>query len=270
MRTRTGTRRNATRAILRSSENAPARSRPLDRRCRRAQPVDRCCRRCSTRSAAAAGSTWRAFTAGVFCTSTLGGLVLVFGPGRALLALRLAPAAPRRPPARDRSRARRFSPLPCSSGSPARRSHAGWPSSARGPAARRCSSAPGSWLTELPTAFPYFARAGRDHRGHAQLARRRRRSSLAYNVVFVRPLLALLAILTLERRARRGDRGQAARPRDPPCADRAARAARRARRRAADLRARSPRSATCACRGRAPATPSRPPRREPRPPRRRG
>ena len=104
MRTRTGTRRNATRAILRSS-------RP-------------CCSSLLVVSIAAVDSLnpstllpallyalgrngrrdVAAFTAGVFAVSTAGGLVLVFGPGRALLALRLAAAPARAAPARGRGR----------------------------------------------------------------------------------------------------------------------------------------------------------------------
>ncbi len=86
MRTRTATRRNATRAILRSSQHRAAdrfsssRS-PLSTRSTRR----RCCPRSSTPSAATVVRDVAAFTAGVFAVSTAGGLILVFGPGRALL-----------------------------------------------------------------------------------------------------------------------------------------------------------------------------------------
>lgn len=135
-----------------------------------------------------------AFTAGVFAVSTAGGLVLVFGPGQALLAVVSHP----RPHVQHLVEAA-----------------AGvlflaaavllWLTRAR--FARRLAEqrprmrgsalllGAGIMATELPTAFPYFAalvavtEGTRNTTAAVGLV-------LAYNVVFVAPLLFVLAVLT--------------------------------------------------------------------------
>jgi cytochrome c biogenesis protein CcdA len=140
------------------------------------------------------------FTAGVFTVSTAGGLVLVFGPGRALLAVVSHPrphvvhlieiaagvliliAAVVLWLARARVTRRLTEQRPRTGGS-----------------ALLLSA--GIMATELPTAFPYFgalvAISEGAHSTAADVA-----LVLLYNVVFVAPLLALLAILAVS-----GDRG---------------------------------------------------------------
>ncbi len=141
-----------------------------------------------------------AFTLGVFGTSTIGGLVLVFGPGRALLAFA------------SRPRPHLLHLLELAAGAVilaaalftwltrhriARRLSEQRP--------RRSGSAllvgAGIMATELPTAVPYFAALVAVTEGtHSWLAATA--LVLAYNVVFVAPLLVVVAILALS-----GERG---------------------------------------------------------------
>jgi cytochrome c biogenesis protein CcdA len=136
-----------------------------------------------------------AFTAGVFAVSTAGGLVLVFGPGRALLAVVSHPrprvvhlieaaagllvliAAVVLWLVRARVARRLMEQRPRTSGS-------------------ALLLGAGIMATELPTAFPYFGALVAISEGA--------RSTVAdvalvllYNVVFVAPLLALIAILAV-------------------------------------------------------------------------
>lgn len=136
-----------------------------------------------------------AFTAGVFAVSTAGGLVLVFGPGRALLAVVSHPrphvvhlieaaagvliliAAVVLWLVRARVARRLAEQRPRTGGS-------------------ALVLGAGIMATELPTAFPYFgalvAVSEGAHSTSADIA-----LVLAYNLVFIAPLLALLAILTV-------------------------------------------------------------------------
>ena len=141
-----------------------------------------------------------AFTAGVFAVSTAGGLVLVFGPGRALLAIVSHP----RPHIvhiveavagvfllglavflwvkRGQLRARLSQQRAGTGGS------ALWIGA-------------GIMATELPTALPYFAALIAITEGaHGVVAPLT--LVLAYNIVFVAPLLALLALILVA-----GERG---------------------------------------------------------------
>jgi cytochrome c biogenesis protein CcdA len=136
-----------------------------------------------------------AFTAGVFAVSTAGGLVLVFGPGRALLAVI---SHPRPHVVRLIEVAAGLLILIAAV--------ALW--LARGRVARRLAEqrprtggsalllGAGIMATELPTAFPYFgalvAVSEGAHSTSADIA-----LVLAYNLVFASPLLTLLAILAV-------------------------------------------------------------------------
>src|SRR6266516_934552 len=142
------------------------------------------------------------FTAGVFAASTLGGLLLVFGPGQALLALVSHP------------RPRVVHALEAGAGLLliavaaflwVTRAHV-----ARRLAQERIRRRSGALLlgaaimtTELPTALPYFGVLVAVTEG-ANSALVRLLLVLAYNAVFVAPLLALLAVL-----AASGERGAA-------------------------------------------------------------
>ena len=135
-----------------------------------------------------------AFTTGVFAVSTAGGLVLVFGPGQALLAVVSHPR-PRVQHLVEAAAGLLFLAAAVVL----------WLTRAR--FARRLAEqrprlrgsalllGAGIMATELPTAFPYFAALVAVTEGT--------RSTiasiglvLAYNVVFVAPLLFVLAILT--------------------------------------------------------------------------
>ena len=142
------------------------------------------------------------FAAGVFAASTLGGLLLVFGPGQALLALVSHP------------RPRVVHAIEAGAGLLLvavaaflwlTRAHV-----ERRLAQERIRRRRGALLlgaaimsTELPTALPYFgALVAVTEGAHSALVRLL--LVLAYNAVFVAPLLALLAVL-----AASGERGAA-------------------------------------------------------------
>ncbi len=151
-----------------------------------------------------------AFTAGVFGVSTLGGLALLFGPGRALL------AHVARPSAHTQHLIEALTGVALLVAALLL-----W--ILRGRIGRRLRSArrrngrsalalgAGIMAVELPTAFPYFAGLIATVEG-GQSALTDAALVLLYNVVFVAPLLTLLVLVT---------RGGA-------LADRVARAARRA------------------------------------------
>jgi cytochrome c biogenesis protein CcdA len=143
-----------------------------------------------------------AFTAGVFATSTAGGLVLVFGPGQALLAIVSHP------------RPRIVHAVEAGAGLVllavavflwVKRADV-----ARRLARQRVRRERGALLlgvaimaTELPTALPYFGTLVAIVEGaHSNLARLLLVG--LYNIVFVAPLLVLLAVL-----AASGERGAA-------------------------------------------------------------
>jgi cytochrome c biogenesis protein CcdA len=141
-----------------------------------------------------------AFTAGVFGTSTVGGLVLVFGPGQALLAIVSHP------------RPRVVHAVEVGAGI-VLVAVAVFLWLKRADVARRLSQQRvrrerGALLlgvaimaTELPTALPYFGALVAIVEGaHSNIARLL--LVLVYNVVFVAPLLVLLAVL-----AASGERG---------------------------------------------------------------
>lgn len=141
-----------------------------------------------------------AFTAGVFTVSTAGGLILVFGPGRALLHFVSQP------------RPHLLHVLEAAAGV-ALLAAAAFLWRTRAKVADRLADqrprAGGSALlvgagimaTELPTAIPYFgALIAVTEGAHSALADTA--LVLAYNVVFVAPLLALVTLLALS-----GDRG---------------------------------------------------------------
>lgn len=143
-----------------------------------------------------------AFTAGVFAASTLGGLLLVFGPGQALLAVVSHP------------RPRVVHAIEAGAGL-VLIAVAAFLWVTRAHVERRLAQErdrrPGGALllgaaimtTELPTALPYFgALVAVTEGAHSALARFL--LVLAYNVVFVAPLLALLAVLAVS-----GERGAA-------------------------------------------------------------
>ena len=137
-----------------------------------------------------------AFTAGVFAVSTVGGLVLVFGPGRALLAFVSHPrpyvqhlleaaagllflaAAVFLWLTRDRVARRLAEQRPRTSGS-------------------ALLLGAGIMATELPTAFPYFGalvavtEGTRNPWADVGLV-------LAYNLVFIAPLLVVLGLVTFK------------------------------------------------------------------------
>jgi cytochrome c biogenesis protein CcdA len=142
------------------------------------------------------------FTAGVFATSTLGGLLLVYGPGQALLAIVSHPR-PRVVHAIEAGAG--FVLLAVAVFLWLTRAHV-----AQRLAHERVRRRQGAFLlgaaimaTELPTALPYFgALVAVVEGGHSDLVRLL--LVLLYNVVFVAPLLALLAVL-----AASGERGAA-------------------------------------------------------------
>lgn len=143
-----------------------------------------------------------AFTFGVFAVSTAGGLVLVFGPGRALLHLVSHP------------RPHLLHLLEAAAGVLLLAAAVFlWLTRAR--VARRLTEqrprtggsallvGAGIMATELPTAFPYFGALVAVNEGaHGALADVV--LVLAYNVVFVAPLLVVLAVLLVA-----GDNGAA-------------------------------------------------------------
>jgi cytochrome c biogenesis protein CcdA len=143
-----------------------------------------------------------AFTAGVFATSTAGGLVLVFGPGQALLAIVSHPS-PRVVHAVEAGAGLVL--LAVAVFLWVKRADV-----ARRLARQRVRGERGALLlgvaimaTELPTALPYFGALVAVVEGaHSNLARLLLVG--VYNLVFVAPLLVLLAVL-----AASGERGAA-------------------------------------------------------------
>jgi cytochrome c biogenesis protein CcdA len=143
-----------------------------------------------------------AFTAGVFATSTAGGLVLVFGPGQALLAI---VSHPRPSIVHAVEAGAGLVLLAVAVFLWVKRADV-----ARRLARQRVRRERGALLlgvaimaTELPTALPYFGTLVAIVEGaHSNLARLLLVG--LYNIVFVAPLLVLLAVL-----AASGERGAA-------------------------------------------------------------
>ena len=141
-----------------------------------------------------------AFTAGVFAVSTAGGLILVFGPGRALLHF---VSQPRPHLLHVLEAAAGVALLAAAAFLWRTRAKVGNRLADQRPRTGGSALLVGAGImaTELPTAIPYFgaliAVSEGAHNALADVA-----LVLAYNLVFVAPLLALVALLALA-----GDRG---------------------------------------------------------------
>jgi len=141
-----------------------------------------------------------AFTAGVFAVSTAGGLILVFGPGRALLHF---VSQPRPHLLHVLEAAAGVALLAAAAFLWRTRAKVGSRLADQRPRTGGSALLVGAGImaTELPTAIPYFgaliAVSEGAHNALADVA-----LVLAYNLVFVAPLLALVALLALA-----GDRG---------------------------------------------------------------
>ena len=141
-----------------------------------------------------------AFTAGVFAVSTAGGLILVFGPGRALLHF---VSQPRPHLLHVLEAAAGVALLAAAAFLWRTRAKVGNRLADQRPRAGGSALLVGAGImaTELPTAIPYFgALIAVSEGAHSALADVA--LVLAYNLVFVAPLLALVALLALA-----GDRG---------------------------------------------------------------
>jgi cytochrome c biogenesis protein CcdA len=142
-----------------------------------------------------------AFTAGIFAVSTAGGLILVFGPGRALLHF---VSQPRPHLLHVLEAAAGVALLAAAAFLWRTRAKVGNRLADQRPRAGGGSAllvGAGIMATELPTAIPYFgALIAVSEGAHGALADVA--LVLAYNLVFVAPLLALVALLALS-----GDRG---------------------------------------------------------------
>jgi len=141
-----------------------------------------------------------AFTAGIFAVSTAGGLILVFGPGRALLHF---VSQPRPHLLHVLEVAAGVALLAAAAFLWRTRAKVGNRLADQRPRTGGSALLVGAGImaTELPTAIPYFgALIAVSEGAHGALADVA--LVLAYNLVFVAPLLALVALLALS-----GDRG---------------------------------------------------------------